>query len=170
LAQSECYTISFANLAESKPVISWIRDNTNANTLDASGVSLSILCVAHCLAVPIIAATAPMLAPGLSEFFGLSHAWHIGLFALAAPVSLFGLVWGTKITKAGWPIIAFGILGLSLMALGAAHLFSALTETAITLLGVAILAGSHIANWRARTQKGHVHENECNLCEDHDHA
>ena len=133
--------------------------------LDATGVGLSVLCVAHCLFVPAAAAATPMLAPGLGESFGLSHDWHLAMLALAAPVSLIGLGWGMRTTRAHWPVFAIGLLGLALMALGASHLFSAAIETGLTLIGVTILAGAHLANWRRRARAGHEHRRDCGLCE-----
>ncbi|MHA6288109.1 MerC domain-containing protein [Maricaulis sp. CAU 1757] len=137
----------------------------NSTRLDAAGIGLSALCVAHCLFVPAAAAATPMLAPGLGESLGLSHDWHLVLLAFAAPVSLIGLGWGMRATRAGWTVFAIGLFGLALMAVGASHVVGPATETALTLVGVTILAGAHVANWRARNRAGHVHARECGLCE-----
>ena len=104
----------------------------NQGKLDATGVGLSALCIAHCLFLPAAAAATPMLAPEAGELLGLSH-------------------------------------GLSIMALGASHVFSTTIETVLTLTGVIVLAGAHFANWRTRARAGHVHERDCGLCDDHSH-
>ncbi|WP_339336429.1 MerC domain-containing protein [uncultured Maricaulis sp.] len=137
--------------------------------LDATGVGLSALCIAHCLFLPAAAAATPMLAPEAGELFGLSHDWHLILLALAAPVSLIGLGWSVRSTGAGWPIFAIGLAGLAIMALGASHVFPQPIETVLTLSGVTVLAGAHFANWRSRARAGHVHERDCGLCDDHAH-
>lgn len=143
--------------------------SANQGKLDATGVGLSALCIAHCLLVPAAAAATPMLAPEAGELFGLSHDWHLALLALAAPVSLVGLGWSVRATRAGWPIFLVGLVGLAVMAAGASHAFPRMAETALTLTGVTILAGAHFANWRARTRAGHVHARDCGLCDDHAH-
>ena len=137
--------------------------------LDATGVGLSVLCLAHCLFLPAAAAATPMLVPEAGELFGLGHDWHLILLAIAAPVSLIGLGWSVRTTQAGWPILLVGLFGLALMALGASHVFDRLVETVLTLTGVTILAGAHLANWRSRARAGHVHERDCGLCDDHAH-
>ncbi|OLF71375.1 hypothetical protein AWH62_12555 [Maricaulis sp. W15] len=141
--------------------------STNQGKFDATGVGLSVLCIAHCLLLPAAAAATPMLVPEAGALFGLSHDWHLALLALAAPVSLIGLGWSVRTTRAGWPIFLVGLVGLAVMATGASHLFSPLAETALTLTGVTILAGAHFANWRSRAKAGHVHERDCGLCDDH---
>ncbi|WP_339737984.1 MerC domain-containing protein [uncultured Maricaulis sp.] len=143
--------------------------NFGNGSLDLTGISLSAVCVAHCLVFPVAAAAAPMLAPNLGEALGASHAWHLGLLAIAAPVSLLALGWSVRSSRARWPILALGLLGLSLMAVGALHLSSQLVETIITLSGVTILAAAHLINWRSQARAGHDHIKDCGLCE-HEHA
>lgn len=143
--------------------------NLQDGTLDLTGVSLSVVCVAHCLLFPVAAAAAPMLVPGLGEVLGASHAWHFGLLAIAAPVSLLALGWSVRASRARWPVLALGLLGLTLMMIGALHLSSQLLETVITLTGVTVLAAAHLLNWRAQARAGHDHESGCGLCE-HEHT
>ncbi len=143
--------------------------HAHRNTLDATGVGLSFICMLHCLLLPAAASAAPMLAPELGEVVGLSHDWHLVLLALAAPVSLIGLGWGVRSTQGGWKLFAVGLFGLALMAIGASHIVPRLVETILTLTGVSILAIAHFVNWRMRGRAGHDHERDCGLCE-HDHA
>lgn len=143
--------------------------NLENGTLDLTGVSLSAVCVAHCLLFPVLLAAAPLLTPGLAEALGASHAWHFGLLAIAAPVSLVALGWSVRASHARWPVLAMGVFGLTLMAIGALHLSSQLVETIITLSGVIVLATAHLINWRAQARAGHDHESDCGLCE-HEHA
>ncbi|MCR9266569.1 MAG: MerC domain-containing protein [Alphaproteobacteria bacterium] len=143
--------------------------HTHRNTLDATGVGLSFICMLHCLLLPAAASAAPMLAPELGEVVGLSHDWHLVLLALAAPVSLLGLGWGVRNVRGGWQLFAVGLFGLALMAIGASHIVPRLAETILTLSGVTILAVAHFVNWRRRSRAGHDHERDCGMCE-HDHA
>lgn len=142
-----------------------LRKSKSANTIDATGIGLSALCVAHCLLLPTAAAAVPLLAPGIVELFGDTHEWHWTLLAIAAPVSLVGLGWGAYVTRSGWLTIVVGLAGLALMALGAMHLYGPVMETVLTLAGVTVLAGAHVANWRARARHGHVHDRDCGLCD-----
>ncbi|SDM36644.1 MerC mercury resistance protein [Maricaulis salignorans] len=143
--------------------------NLQNGSLDLTGVSLSAVCVAHCLLFPVAAAAAPMLVPGLGEMLGASHAWHFGLLAIAAPISILALGWSVRTSRARWPVLALGLLGLSLMAIGALHLSSQLVETIITLTGVTILAAAHLVNWHSQARAGHDHASDCGLCE-HEHT
>lgn len=132
----------------------FIRSADKAASLDATGIGLSALCIAQCLLFPAAAVAAPLLSPGVAEYLGASHEWHIGLLAVAAPVSLGALIWGARTTNAGWKLVGLGVFGLMLMAIGAAHLLGEVGEVLITLAGVSILAVAHIANWRARRSSG----------------
>lgn len=143
--------------------------NGHRGKLDVTGVGLSVLCIAHCLFIPAAAAATPMLAPQAGELFGLSHDWHLLMLALAAPVSLLGLGWSVRTTRAGWPVFVTGLVGLTIMALGASHLFPHAVETILTLIGVTVLAGAHLVNWRLRDRAGHVHARDCGLCDETGH-
>jgi hypothetical protein len=147
----------------------WKFPSAKTASLDATGVGLSVACLAHCLLFPTAAAAAPLLAPGLSEMLGADHGWHLALLALAAPIAIFALGWGTRASGAGRTVFLIGMVGLALMALGAGHVFGTLGDTAITLAGVSLLAGAHISNWRRRARAGHVHQRDCGMCEEHSH-
>jgi hypothetical protein len=139
-------------------------------SLDATGVGLSVICMLHCLLLPAAASAAPLLSPELGSLFGLDHDWHIILLAAAAPISLIGLGWGMRAVHAGWRVFSAGLTGLLLMAAGASHVFGPTAETVLTLIGVSVLGGAHIMNWRARARAGHVHARDCGLCEHEPHA
>ena len=113
----------------------------SSSLLDASAVSLSGLCLAHCLALPLVAASSPLLATWAEAEW--VHALAIGL---AAPMSALAL-WRKGQSAA---VVLLSLAGLSLMALGVAHWPSHEAETPITVAGSLLLAGAHIANWRRR--------------------
>lgn len=113
--------------------------STSTSLLDASAISLSGLCLAHCLALPLVAAFSPLLATWAEA------EWVHGLLiGIAAPLSALAL-WrrGQRL-----PVIALALAGLSLMALGVAHWPGKDLETPLTVAGSLLLAGSHILNWR----------------------
>lgn len=120
------------------------------SALDFSGIGISILCLAHCLLLPVLAVAAPALLPHALEPFFHDQAVHLLLFIAAAPIAIGGLMWGAQISGASWPIIAAAAAGLLLMLVGATHLVSQPVEIGVTVVGVALLAGAHFVNWRRR--------------------
>lgn len=120
------------------------------SALDASGIGISILCLAHCLILPVLAAAAPALVPHALEPFFEGQAVHLLLFIVAAPIAIGGLFWGARISGASWPIIAAAGAGLLLMLIGATHLVPRNVEIGLTIAGVTLLAGAHFINWRRR--------------------
>jgi hypothetical protein len=135
--------------------------------LDASGASLSLVCLLHCLALPTAAVAAPALAPDLAERLSLvDDSAHLWLLLAAAPVTVLAFFWGERTMRAGkWTMLVAGS-GLALMLAGATHIFPHSVESVLTLTGVSLLIGAHIANWRRRQREGHDHARECGMCED----
>lgn len=69
------------------------------------------------------------------------------MFGLAVPTSLFALIQGWRRRgSVGLPIM--GVSGLALMAIGALVANGIVAEATWTVLGSAVLAGSHVLNWR----------------------
>lgn len=135
--------------------------------LDMSGTGLSLVCLLHCLALPTAAVAAPALAPELAERLSLVDGRaHLILFLLAAPVTLLAFFWGERTMRAGRWTMAFAGLGLVLMLTGASHIAAQPMESILTVAGVSLLMGAHIANWRRRQAQGHVHARDCGMCED----
>ena len=119
-----------------------------SSLLDASAVGLSSLCLAHCLALPLVAAFSPLLATWAEAEW--VHAVVIGM---AAPISIFALWRRSK----GPLIISLSALGLGLLTLGAFHWPSATLETPITVAGSLVLASAHLLNWRRGSPDHHRH-------------
>lgn len=135
--------------------------------LDMSGSGLSLICLLHCLALPTAAVAAPALTPELAERLSLVEGpLHLVLFLLAAPVTLLAFFWGERTMRAGHRTMIFAGLGLILMLTGAAHIVEQPMETILTVTGVSLLIGAHIANWRRRRAEGHIHARDCGMCED----
>jgi drug/metabolite transporter (DMT)-like permease len=135
--------------------------------LDMSGTGLSLICLLHCLALPTAAVAAPALAPELAERLSLVDGRaHLILFLLAAPVTLLAFFWGERTMRAGRWTMVFAGLGLVLMLTGASHIVAQPVESILTIAGVSLLIGAHIANWRRRQRAGHDHARDCGMCED----
>jgi hypothetical protein len=123
------------------------RIGTGQGWLDHFAVGASLLCLIHCLALPILIAALPVLARALD----LGEGFHLLILAAAIPTSAIALAGGHRRHGALVPVFA-GIAGLILMAAGAIFVSRAAAETALTVAGSLLLAGAHIANWRLRTR------------------
>ena len=113
----------------------------HARLLDGSAMGLSALCLAHCLALPLLASLLP--AAG-----AWAHApWvHVVLIAFAAPLALTAL--GRRV-HGRWPppgLVVLGVMGVSLLAWGAFG--PERSEVAFTVAGAFTLVVAHLWNWR----------------------
>lgn len=114
------------------------------NWLDRSAMTLSGLCLVHCLGGTLLLAL-------LSSAGGLvfSHRVHeIGLM-FAAPLAIFALGRGAC-AHGRWGVAAIGLAGLSAMAGALFEEHGQPGEVALTMAGVAMLALAHYLNIRAR--------------------
>lgn len=109
--------------------------------LDRSAISLSGLCLLHCLAGSLVLSLAATTG-GL-----LSHDVHAVGFAVAAPLAGFALWRGVLLHQRG-AVLVLGVAGLALMlgSLTIAH--GTAGEIAVSMIGVALLALAHLLNLR----------------------
>ena len=117
---------------------------TTDSTLDASAAGLSLICLAHCLLLPVIGAFLP-LAGVLAEM-----EWIHKVLALSAlPITAIAIV-RHRTSKVGLSFIAPAVLGLSLLLAAAfvetLHDF----ETPLTIAGALLLSAAHIWRWANR--------------------
>lgn len=114
--------------------------------LDRVGISLSGLCVLHCLLLPVLLALLPMW--GLGEAV---HAWLHPVFAVVlVPTTFLAAAVGFARHES---FNAVGLLAAGLTAIVVAGFLGhdrpgTVVETAITVLGSALLIAGHIVNWR----------------------
>lgn len=108
---------------------------------DVMGIGISGLCLAHCLALPIVAALFPLLG-------ALSHSgWiHILFLVLAAPVSVLALK-GTG-TWRDRRVAGFFLFGIAGLAAGLPWGWPEAVEVGLTSLGGASLVAAHLLNLR----------------------
>jgi MerC mercury resistance protein len=119
-----------------------------ARTGDAVAISLSGLCLAHCLVLPLAAGVLPLLGAWTEA------EWvHWAFVAVAAPVSLWTLT-RPKAKSLSAVIIGLAVIGLGLLVAGAAGYPDHDWETALTVAGGLALATAHMINWR-RQSHGH---------------
>ncbi len=116
-----------------------------ADWLDRTAMTASLLCLAHCLALPLIFA----LLPTLGRVLEIPESFHLWMLALAVPASGWALVSGRADHEVRWPLLLGGS-GLALLATGALALEGSQGETIATVSGSVCLVTAHIANWRRR--------------------
>ncbi|MET0310055.1 MAG: MerC domain-containing protein [Sphingomonas sp.] len=116
-----------------------------ADWIERVAFSAAMLCLVHCLALPIALAALPALSKALS----LPENIHLWLLALAVPASTWALVSGGMGRATRAPLL-LGAFGLMLLALGAIVFAQSAAETPVTVAGSLLLALAHVMNWRLR--------------------
>ncbi|WP_137870270.1 MerC domain-containing protein [Sphingopyxis sp. 2PD] len=119
---------------------------------DLLGITLSLTCLIHCLALPLLI----LLAPALGTWIAMPEWVHAAILMLALPAATIAMKDGWRRHGQALPVLLAGA-GLGLLAAGlAAHegwLALADPETAdrlLTSLGAITLATAHVLNWRWR--------------------
>ena len=114
---------------------------TTDSALDASATGLSLLCLIHCLLLPVLAAFMP-----LAGVFAEMEWIHKVLVLTALPITVLAIVRHRQ-SKAVLSFIIPAVLGLALLfAAGFAEELHEI-ETEITAVGGVLLAGAHIWRW-----------------------
>ena len=115
--------------------------------MDKLAISLSFLCVVHCLLLPFAVVVLPILGASFLE----GEAFHFWLLFLVIPTSVYSLWLGCQ--KHGrLEIFTIGLLGLFLLSLIVLLGVDALGETLerlSTVAGATIIAMAHLRNMRA---------------------
>jgi len=122
--------------------------------LDITSMSLSGLCVVHCLALPFLVAALPFLG-----VFTRSEWVHQALILIAAPLT--GLAfWRIKAwTRPELAILM--ILGVLLLAAAAFIPGLEAYEVVISVSGALCLASAHLINYLGGRHLFHRHTAEC---------
>ena len=122
--------------------------------LDALGLTISVVCLVHCLALPIIALLIPAFTLGLDP--RVDHTFHWVLLAFAVPVSTLALWRGaTRSGNQRW--LKLGSIGLAIMLIGVLNLFGVGSEVPLTMAGVVMLAIAHAKNFAYSIGHRHPH-------------
>lgn len=108
-------------------------------TGDIAAITLSGLCLVHCLALPVLAVALPILGAWAEA------EWIHWLFAaLAGPISLWAIWRGHS--RLRWPLLGLAAAGVALLFAGAAGFPDHDYETILTVTGGLIIATAHILN------------------------
>jgi hypothetical protein len=115
--------------------------------LDGVAVTLSSLCVLHCLALPVLLA----LLPALGATVLAGEDFHRWLLLAVVPTSALALTLGCCRHRA-WQVAVLGAAGLLPMfaaAFGADRLaLDELGERVLTVSGALLVASAHLLNYR----------------------
>lgn len=118
----------------------------DSTTLDGVAISISALCVLHCLLTPVAVIAFPILASSVLA----SHEFHGWLLALILPSSALALYLGCRRHRDG-VVLGLGLTGLTVLIAPAVlgpEMLGELGEIVVTSAGGALLAVSHVLNYR----------------------
>lgn len=122
-----------------------LESGKTASWLDGVAIAGSVICMVHCLALPVFLAT----LPAWSRWLGASEGFHLGFLLLAVPLSSL-VLWKSARDAEGRKLLLLGVTGLALLGLGVAMEGQAI-EPWVTTLGATVLASAHFLNWRRRS-------------------
>lgn len=115
-----------------------------ARTGDAVAISLSGLCLVHCLALPVLVGFLPLLGAWAEA------EWvHLAFVGLAVPVSIWTLSRPPRDTLPRVAVVLAAVAFVVLIGAATGYPGEAL-ETPLTVAGGLALAAAHIINWRRR--------------------
>ena len=109
--------------------------------IDRSAMSLSGLCLVHCLAGSVLLSTIS-ISGGL-----LNHSFHFFGLMLALPLAAYALVRGVR-QHGRVSVIVLGGIGLALMTLSLLVGHGTALEIGMSVLGVVGLGAAHLLNMR----------------------
>ena len=124
---------------------------------DFCGMTLSILCVIHCIAMPILLFLVPTFAV---TYLGEDEWFHQIALVVIAIAAILAFVPGFKLHKKLSPILWFagGIFFLLFSAFFAHDLIGHEYEPIVAIMGSILLVRAHYMNHKL-----------CNHCHDHKH-
>ena len=134
------------------------RSRIDSTTLDGVAISISALCVLHCLLTPVAVVAFPILASSLWA----SHEFHAWLLALILPSSALALYLGCRRHRDG-AVLGLGLTGMTVLIAPAGlgpEVLTELGEVVVTSAGGTLLAVSHVLNYR-RCRRLRCEERDC---------
>ena len=114
--------------------------------MDKSAISLSMVCVLHCIALPFLA----ILVPQLTAYWFAGEGFHQTLVYVVLPTSIVALGLGCRRHRS-YRVLAWGGIGLLILVFAASYghdLFGGMAEKLLTLLGATFVMIAHFRNFR----------------------
>jgi hypothetical protein len=113
---------------------------------DSIAITLSAVCILHCLALPLIVVGLPLVAVALAD----NGHFHVLMLWLVVPTSVAGFTLGYRL-HAHWPIVVVGIaamLVLVVVGIWGHDRWPESVEISATVLGSLVLGLAHWLNFR----------------------
>lgn len=121
-------------------------------TSDKAAISLSILCIIHCLALPLVV----VLLPAFTALNLQDEAVHLWILGAVIPTSLYAFTMGCKKHK-DYSTMLLGFVGLVILLTIPFLGHDRLGESGgrfFTIIGTLVIAGGHMINHRLCTHSG----------------
>ncbi|MGK6319459.1 MerC domain-containing protein [Sphingomonas sp. DT-204] len=129
-----------------KTTATQIDGQRRTDIIEGAAVSASVLCLVHCLALPLLL----LLLPGIIGLFARSEAFHYVALALVVP-SAAGAFWlGYRRHRTPGPAL-LGVAGVGCLVAALLPGLAEGAETWVTVAGSLLLVIGHTLNWRWRT-------------------
>lgn len=116
-----------------------------ADIIEGTAVSASLLCLVHCVALPLLL----LLLPGVLGLFAQSEAFHYAALALVAPAALAAFWFGYRRHHMRTPAL-LGFAGVACLGIALLPGIGEGAEVGITVAGSFLLLVGHMMNWRLR--------------------
>jgi hypothetical protein len=114
--------------------------------LDRAAIGLSMLCLVHCLALPVLL----VLIPPLAALPFAGESFHLILVFMVLPTSIVALFLGCRRHR-DWSVLALGSCGVGVLLVAALlgpGLLGEGGEKLVTVIGSILVAVSHVLNFR----------------------
>ncbi|MGP1284058.1 MAG: MerC domain-containing protein [Parasphingopyxis sp.] len=121
------------------------RIHSGHDWMESIAIGASLLCLVHCLILPVAVA----LLPALAAFVALPEALHIWLLGFVAPVAGLVLLSGYRVHRDHRPPVA-GALGLVLLAFATLFFPETVLDMLLSTVGSVLLVRAHLLNWTCR--------------------
>jgi len=119
---------------------------TLSSVLDRSAIGLSVLCLLHCIAVPV----AFVVSFSFPALWMVDERFHQFLVFLVLPTSFLALALGCKKHRT-WVVAAWGICGITLLLVAALFGHDWVGESGeklLTGIGSILVVIGHVLNYR----------------------
>lgn len=114
--------------------------------MDRSAIGLSVVCLLHCLALPV----ALTMSPALAAYWFADESFHTMLVYVVLPTSIVAIGLGCKRHRT-FAVIAWGasgLLALTLAVVLGSALLSEAGEKLLTMVGAVLVVVAHVQNFR----------------------
>lgn len=126
----------------------------HSRVFDRIAITLSAICIVHCLAVPLLVGLLPIAAIS----FGDNQHFHELMLWLVVPTSLVGFSMGFGVHRNVGIVLtgALGVVVLWLVAIYGHGVWRTDVEVVVSVAGSLVLGGAHWMNFRA-VRRCHQH-------------